>query len=157
MVSPTCGMEQHCNYEKLKIYIAAPLFSEMEKRFNLEVGDFLQKIGFDTYLPQLNGGLYSDLIRENILKADAKEMIFKKNLEAIKTSDIFLFILDGRVPDEGACVELGIAFILGKACIGFKTDSRTVIDGEDNLMISQILQGRIARNFSELKEILDKI
>lgn len=139
---------------KPKVYIAAPLFSEMEKRFNLEVRNFLQETGFTTYLPQLDAGFYPDLIRKGVPKEAAREAIFAKNLEAIKASDIFLFILDGRVPDEGTCVELGIAFMLSKICIGFKTDRRTLVNGEDNLMISQILGDRITRGFSQLRETL---
>ena len=31
-------------------------------------------------------------------------------MSAIKNCDILIFFLDGRVPDEGACVELGMAY-----------------------------------------------
>ena len=33
--------------------------------------------------------------------------------------------LDGRIPDEGACVELSVAYGIGKRCSGFKPDPRT--------------------------------
>lgn len=145
------------NKRKFKIYIAAPLFSEMERKFNLEVRNFLHKCGFDAYLPQLDGGLCSDLIKKGVPEKEARKIIFMKNLEAIKNSNIFLFILDGRVPDEGACVELGIAFTLKKLCIGFKTDTRTLVYGKDNLIITGILGDKIARNFTELREILMKL
>lgn len=36
--------------------------------------------------------------------------MFIMDRDKILEADIFLFILDGRVPDEGACVELGIAY-----------------------------------------------
>jgi hypothetical protein len=45
------------------------------------------------------------------------------------------FILDGRVPDEGACVELGIAYghreftRAKKLLIGFQTDRRAGVRG----------------------------
>ncbi|RLI50168.1 MAG: hypothetical protein DRP09_20155 [Candidatus Thorarchaeota archaeon] len=142
--------------KNLRIYIASPLFSQMEKEFNLKINNLLQSLGFETYLPQLDGGLCSDLIKNGMPKKDARKYIFEKDLEAIKNCDIFLFILDGRVPDEGACVELGIAYTLGKVCVGFKTDCRSLIDGDDSLMIEGCLQD-IATNFSELKEILQKI
>ncbi len=44
--------------------------------------------------------------------------------------DIFLLVLDGRVPDEGACVELGLAYAhkelrsTKKLLVGLHTDSR---------------------------------
>ena len=46
-----------------------------------------------------------------------------------------LFLFDGRVPDEGACFELGYCYAKGKRCIGYKTDARSFIDGFDNLML----------------------
>ena len=42
-------------------------------------------------------------------------------------------VLDGRIPDEGACVELGIAYANGKRCYGVKTDARSV---EINMVMS---------------------
>lgn len=148
--------------KKLKVYIAAPLFSEMERKFNLEVRDFLYKLGFDTYLPQLNGGLCLDLVKSkkpprSRESKESRRIIFAKDLEEIRNCDLFLIILDGRVPDEGACVELGIAYTLGKTSIGFKTDARVLVDGRDNLMIAEILDGKIAKNFSELELILAEI
>jgi hypothetical protein len=50
--------------------------------------------------------------------------------ERHSAADVFLLVLDGRVPDEGACVELGIAYghkWLGKReklLIGLHTDAR---------------------------------
>ena len=55
----------------------------------------------------------------------------------IKKADIVFMNIDGRVPDEGASVELGIAYGIGKRCYGFKTDTRAVEFGlEMNPMIS---------------------
>ncbi len=53
----------------------------------------------------------------------------------ILNSEVFLFVLDGRVPDEGACVELGIAFCekelrnSEKLLVGLHTDSRAAFVG----------------------------
>ena len=49
--------------------------------------------------------------------------------------DTLLFLFDGRVPDEGACFELGYCYAKGKQCIGYKTDARSFIDGYDNVML----------------------
>ena len=65
------------------------------------------------------------------------KMIFNLDSDEVKKADILFMNLDGRVPDEGACVELGIAFGLGKRCYGFKTDTRSIELGLDlNPMIS---------------------
>jgi nucleoside 2-deoxyribosyltransferase len=38
------------------------------------------------------------------------QAIFALDRDRILEAEIFLFVLDGRVPDEGVCVELGIAY-----------------------------------------------
>jgi hypothetical protein len=53
----------------------------------------------------------------------------------VMACDIFLFVLDGRVPDEGACVELGIAYAQKqirqpeKRLVGLHTDPRAAFIG----------------------------
>jgi nucleoside 2-deoxyribosyltransferase len=138
----------------IKVYIAAPLFSSSEQKFNLELKFFIEEKGFDTYLPQLDGGILSDMLVAGVDLHLAKSTLFDRDLQAIKESEIVLFLLDGRVPDEGGCVEVGIAYALGKICIGFKTDARTFIANEDNVMISGVLNNQIARSFDELGTIL---
>jgi hypothetical protein len=94
----------------MKIYFAGPLFSEAEKIFNQSLTRRLELLGFDVFLPQRDGVEknkypYSDMDPEERRKA-----IFELDRDQILSCDIFLFILDGRVPDEGACVELGMAY-----------------------------------------------
>ena len=53
---------------------------------------------------------------------------------------ILFMNLDGCVPDDGACVELGIAYGAGKRCYGFKTDTRAFQRGLDlNPMITDCM------------------
>jgi len=85
------------------------------------------------------------------------DIIFKRDLDEIRNSDIIIFIMDGRVPDEGACFEIGYAYALGKECIGIKTDSRALMHNLDNPLIVGALDNRIARNFQELRELLFEI
>jgi len=139
---------------KKRIYIAGPLFSQGELEFNLIVNEHLKNLHFDTFLPQKDGHKLSDLISNN-QKSDAVKTIFEKDIEEIKKSDIILFIMDGRVPDEGACVELGIAYALGKHCIGLKTDPRFLMDSIDNPLILGALKGKIAKSIIELENILE--
>lgn len=47
------------------------------------------------------------------------------DVEMIRGCDVVEAVLDGRVPDEGVCVELGLSSALGKGVIGLMTDSRT--------------------------------
>ncbi len=136
----------------MKVYIAAPLYCEQELEYNLKIDTFLRENGFDTYLPQRDGGVVSEMpeIVEGMPKG---EYVFKKDLEAMDKSDVFLFLLDGRVPDEGACVALGYFYSSGKPCVGLKTDTRSLVGGEDNLMIRMALK-KICRTKEELLEYL---
>ena len=140
---------------KKKIYLAAPLFNEMELKRNEEIKKMLVEHGYDVYLPQEEVGLASEMItKENKLIINKK--IFDSDIKGIKDSDILLFLLDGRVPDEGACVELGMAYAWNKKCVGYKTDTRALdITGDDNLFIEGCFDFRVARNINELLERLE--
>ena len=139
---------------KKTVYIAGPLFSESELEFNRRMNEFLKNLGFDTFLPQEDGHLLSELIEEGFEKDDAIQMIFQKDVEKIKDCDIIVFIMDGRVPDEGACVEIGLAYAYNKECFGLKTDSRSLMNDMDNPLIIGALKGRIAKSFPELDSLL---
>jgi nucleoside 2-deoxyribosyltransferase len=64
-------------------------------------------------------------------------MIFQKDKDEVLKADILFMVLDGRIPDEGACVELGIAYASGKRCYGIKCDARSIeLDMDINPMIT---------------------
>ncbi len=118
----------------MKIYIAAPLFSESEKAFNEKVDAVLRECGHETYLPQRDAGCVADL-PEFIDGVPSRIFVFQMDCQRMDRCDAILFLMDGRVPDEGACFELGYCFRAGKRCIGYKTDVRGFIGGYDNAML----------------------
>jgi len=65
--------------------------------------------------------------------------------------------MDGRVPDEGACVEIGIGYALGKEYIGLKTDVKGAFGGGDNPMVLGALKFRVAGSLEEVGEMLGGI
>lgn len=142
-----------------KIYLAAPLFNEMELQRNRELAEVLKKWGYDVFLPQEISGLSAKIIpKDGTEKIAISRKIFESDLNGLKKCDILIFCLDGRVPDEGACVELGIAFTLGKKCIGFKTDDRSLdFTGMDNLFIEGCMNFRVMHTIDELYEELKEI
>ena len=139
-----------------KIYFAAPLFNEMELKRNEEYTILLEKWGYEVYLPQREAGLSAQILKdESKDKLEINKRIFNTDLNGIKNCDILIFFLDGRVPDEGACVELGIAYALGKKCIGYKTDDRNLdFTGDDNLFIEGCMDFKVIHNKEELKKAL---
>ena len=140
----------------MRIYFAAPLFSEAERDFNARVTNELRKEGFDVFLPQENSEITeipdTDEKRRKLLTG-----FFTKDIEAIDGSDVLLIVLDGRVPDEGACFELGYAYARGKICVGLKTDSRVSEMGTDNAMIVGSLGDNIAKDSDSLATMLKSI
>lgn len=139
---------------KKKVYIAGPLFSQAELDFNERINDYVENKGYLTFLPQRDGKLLADLLSQGETEENAINTIFNLDVDEIKRSDILLLILDGRVPDEGACVELGIAYALNKKCIGLKTDSRYLMGNLDNPLILGALKGKIANNISDLEKFI---
>ena len=118
-----------------RVYFAAPLFSEAEREYNLKITAVLESFGYEVFLPQRDGFLAPEL--EGKTEAEKTKMIFQKDKEEVLKADILFMVLDGRTPDEGACVELGIAYANGKRCYGFKSDARSIEQGMDlNPMIS---------------------
>lgn len=118
-----------------KVYFAAPLFNQSEQDYNLKITNILESYGYEVFLPQRDGYLAPELAGKS--QEELADMIFKKDLEEVLKADIIFVMLDGRAPDEGACVELGIGYANGKRCYGFKTDARSVEFGLDlNPMIT---------------------
>lgn len=137
----------------MRAYLAAPLCSEAEREFNLRLRSFVQSIGIETYLPQEDGGHLSSLVSQGLDEDLARSRLFDADMQALAECDMCIALLDGRVPDEGVCFELGVAHSLGKRCVGFKTDSRSAIRGRDNLMIEGALEGT-ARTWQGLRQML---
>ena len=122
-----------------KLYLAAPLFSEAELSFNLQLKRLLSKY-FDVYLPQEDGGLMVDMISGGCATEMARQYVFNKDIAAIGESDFLLILLDGRSVDEGASFELGFAYALGKRCVAYQSDSRRLLPFGNNPMIDSAVE-----------------
>lgn len=121
---------------KNKIYFAGPLFSQAERNFNIELTERIEKLNFEIFLPQRDGAELDKPPFINMTQEERNKAIFKLDVNQVSQCDIFLFILDGRVPDEGACFELGLAYNQKKMIIGLHTDMRaSFIDSKLNAML----------------------
>ena len=135
-----------------RIYIAEPMFSYAELSYNEMIANKLQSANFDVFLPQRSGYKLVELMRE-MTPNKARKTIFEKDIKEVEKSDIIVIVLDGRTIDEGACVELGYGYALGKICYGLKTDPRTMMNGQINPMISECLNS-ILSSVDELISVL---
>jgi nucleoside 2-deoxyribosyltransferase len=145
-----------------KIYFAAPLFSDAELEYNLRVCEVFEKRGYEVFLPQRDGAEFVNSSYNKISKDERRRIMFEMDMDKIIETDIFLFILDGRVPDEGACVELGIAYScnyfkeMNKILVGLHTDSRAAfIGGKLNPMLKVPLN-YITEDIDDLLKYLEK-
>ena len=139
----------------MKIYIAGPLFNDGEKAFNEKIDAIIRECGHETYLPQRDGGVVAKM--PDLIDGVPKETyVFRKDCENLKSTDLFLLLMDGRVPDEGACTALGYCYAHGKRCAGYQTDVRRAYNGQNNIMLLGMLDP-ILHNEEELRNYFMEI
>jgi len=133
--------------QRVRIFLAAPLFSEAERDFNSKIAKALRGEGFEVWLAQEH-----KFIERNSLKE--KRSIFEEDLEALKKSDLIVAVLDGADVDSGVAFEMGFAHALKKPIIGLKTDHRVFSKVESvNLMIEAPLV-KMCKSVDEALEYL---
>lgn len=137
----------------MRIYIAGPLFNEIERERNGAIRALVEAEGHMAFLPQEDGALAVEEIAKGEDARIVRKRIFDLDTEEIRQCDAVLCLLDGRVPDEGMCFELGMAYALGKRCFGFTTDSRTLDPHGINLILDESLES-VARSEEELRAVL---
>ena len=143
---------------KNKIYFAGPLFSKAERSYNQELCLQIENIDFKVFLPQRDGAELDKPPYQEMTQSERNKVIFDLDVKQVLDCDIFLFVLDGRVPDEGACFELGIAYNQKaqnnskKLIIGLHTDMRaSFINSKLNAMI----EGSFDKIFISEKDLID--
>ncbi len=155
------------------IYLANPLgFSELSAQVLQTVKKHLS-VKCDVYEPFYEareyGAQIADIEKNQSLriseaKAKLKELnhrIGEKNVEAIRSCDFVIAILDGMPEDTGVAAEIGFAYGLGKLIIGLRTDFRYATDNLGamvNLQVEFFIEnsgGIIARSLQELIDFVD--
>lgn len=136
----------------MKVYVAGPLFTLAEQRFNLDLADSLKKTNphLELVLPQLkNQELEKD---ENFVPA-----IFDYCIEMVNQCQLMLAILDGADADSGTCIEMGLAYAQGKPIIGVRTDFRNLEDRGLNLMVSHVCTRLIWEQTDDIDELAGRV
>ena len=144
----------------MRVYFAGPLFCEAERVFNLRLAEKLEAKGYEVFLPQRDGVELEKPPYHEMTNDELRQTIFMLDRDKLLQADILLFVLDGRVPDEGGCVELGIAYgqkhLLqqDKLLIGLHTDMRAAfLGGKLNAMI----HGALDYVVSDQEEVIAEI
>ena len=117
----------------MKVYLAAPLFSQVERLWNRKLA-----AGLEETLPECQVILPQDF-RVGVRFNDRGQFrqLFRRCQEALRAADVVVAVLDGPDADSGVSYELGYAHALGKPIIGLRTDYRQQQEKGVNFMVSQ--------------------
>jgi nucleoside 2-deoxyribosyltransferase len=135
-------------FARYNVYLAAPLFSEAEKTFNLRILELLTSHFFQVYLPQDVGD------DSHCRDGEEHKHIFESHVHALDSTDILVAVIDGADADSGTSWEMGYAYRRGIPVYAVRTDFR--ISGHHelvNLMLEQ--SSAIVRNPSDLPDAMN--
>jgi len=133
----------------MKVFLAAPLFSEAEREFNSQIANRLRGKGFEVWLAQ----------EANFVQHEAhkkKKLIYEEDMTALKGSNVVVAILDGIDVDAGVAFEIGYATALGKPVIGLKTDYRVFSKMQQVNLMLEIPLMKICKSIIEVISLLDR-
>ena len=134
-------------FSQYRVYLAAPLFSEGERAYNLSIARNLRNNFFDVFLPQEAGD------DSHTRDKEEQSRIFSENLKALEKSDIIVAVIDGADADSGTAWEMGYAYAQGKKVIALRTDFRRAGMYEKvNLMLEE--SAEVVTSTSELLEAI---
>ena len=147
-----------------KIYCAGPLFNPKEREEMQQIASLLEDAGYQVFLPQRDGlefaQLFPLLIEKNVSPRDAQKMlnmaIFSLDVFQIMDSQGLLLNMNGRVPDEGAMVEAGIAWAHNKVVVIFRSDCRSLIEGNCNPMVLGLSEFSFVSAYDDVATAFEK-
>src|SRR3979490_2609593 len=82
----------------IRVYLAAPLFNDLERSFNLRLSDLIAPMA-EVFLPQRDGKLMRDRGRDGVPLPVARQRVFEADVNALKRCDCVVAVLDGRTID----------------------------------------------------------
>jgi nucleoside 2-deoxyribosyltransferase len=75
------------------IYFAGPLFSEAEKRFNADLTEKLEALGFQVFLPQRDGPELNRPGYDQLPREERRRQVFELDARMVMECDVFLIVL----------------------------------------------------------------
>ena len=143
-----------------RVYFAAPLFSEAERAFNAVLTGRIEALGFDVFLPQRDGFEKQGTERTDMTAEEVARRIFDLDRSEVYRSDVLLAVLDGRVPDEGVAVELGLAYAdrerggNARLIVGLMTDRRVAFPNEP---LNAMLFGALDELHTDVESLIGRL
>lgn len=144
-----------------KIYCAGPLFNPKEREEMEHIAVCLEQAGYPVFLPQRDGLEFSRLLPVLLQRSLSAEDATKILNNAIFCLDVFhitdsrglVLNMNGRVPDEGAMVEAGIAWAHDKTLVIFKNDDRSLLEGNCNPMVLGLSNFEFVSKYEEIPSV----
>ena len=131
-----------------QVYLAAPLFSDAERNYNILLRDLLVANGFPVYLPQETG--------ESTGGPERDRAIFESHIAALDRASCVVAVCDGADTDSGTAWEIGYACAREIPVVALSTDRRGAWSGrKTNLMIRQSTEP--ARTVEEVLAALGRL
>jgi len=126
-----------------KVYCGGPLFNPKEQEEMQAIAAVLEAQGYNVFLPQRDGlelARILPILLEKSVPAEQASLILNKAIFALDVyevmdSDGLVLNMNGRVPDEGAMVEAGIAWAYGKEVVVYNSDDRSLVQGSCNPLV----------------------
>ena len=112
--------------QKMRFYVAAPLFTEAERGFNLVLAQALEAEGHQVYLPQRD--------TPSRQTPDRATSMFYANLAALRKADAVVAVCDGSQVDDDTAWEIGYAYGKNIQIFGLRTDARIVQRADEPIL-----------------------
>lgn len=132
----------------VKIYVAGKLWDKEDRIKVEEIDKFLMSLGYETFLPHRDAGIYEEGMNP--------EPIFKKDRDMIDWCDLMVAFLDWRGISSGTAWELGYAHARGKRVIGVVEDKKSLKSKFRICVMCFNKDVEFVENLGELKEKLKK-
>ena len=129
----------------MRLYVAGPLFTQAERAWNERLAAALSAAGHDVFLPQTEVKAIATL--------DA-DLIFKVDIDGVRSAEAVVAILDGADPDSGTSFECGLAYALGIPIVALRTDFRAGGDALPNQKLATI-NLMLAQSSSAIVNLVD--
>lgn len=148
----------------LKIYCAGPLFNPSERKEMELLAGALRKADYSVFLPQEDGlefaKLFPAFLNKGVEAQEAQQLlnqaIFALDVFQVKDSNGLVLNMNGRVPDEGAMVEAGIAWSFSKPIVILNSDDRSLLQGNHNPLVLGLADFETVQRYEDIPLAFDR-
>ena len=128
----------------MKAYIAGPLWKEEDRKKVEELNNLCKEVGFETFVPHLDAGVYE--------QGDSTSF-FEKDSKALDDCQVIVALLDWKFVGSGTAWEIGYAYAKGIPIIGLVEDLNSV-NTFDRMCVMTFNSAKLVDSKEKLKQEL---